>query len=311
MSNNNDTAWKEIIEKLTGDFLDYFMPDVSGDLDPAGGFTFLTDELQEIEPPGEEQNRYVDKLLKVRLRDKGEHWILIHVEIQGYKEKDFPKRMFRYFYRLMDKFDKDVTAIAIFTDAHKTFKPGRFDYSCYGTKLRYEYRTFKVLDVSEEKELERSKENPFSLVVLTALEMIKAGNDLTKRLEYKTALIRRMIFSGFEPEKIRAMFRFIDVAVSLPSEMNRKMLKTILNDKEIRNMQQEYVMGGVEKIFFDQGASKGKIEGKREGKLEGKIEGRLEVAKNMLAKKLPEKLIAEVSGLKKKDIDRLKKQLAG
>jgi predicted transposase YdaD len=306
-SNNNDAAWKEIIEKLTGDFLDYFMPDVSGDLDQAGGFTFLTDELQEIAPRGEEQNRYVDKLLKVRLRDKGEHWILIHVEIQGYKEKDFPKRMFRYFYRLMDKFDKDVTALAIFTDAHKTFKPGRYDYGCYGTKLRYEYRTFKVLDVSEEKELERSKENPFSLVVLTALEMIKAGNDLTKRLEYKTALTRRMVFSGFEPDKIRAMFRFIDVAVSLPPEMNRKMLANILNDKEIIKMQQEYVMGGVEKIIFDQGASKGKIEGERKGKLKGKIE----VAKNMLAKKLPEKLIAEVSGLKAKDIERLKKQLAG
>jgi hypothetical protein len=68
--NNSDSAWKEIIEKLTGDFLEYFMPDVAKDVDPAGGFTFLTDELQEIQPPGEEKNRYVDKLLKVRLKDK-------------------------------------------------------------------------------------------------------------------------------------------------------------------------------------------------------------------------------------------------
>jgi len=302
MGNESDTAWKEIIERLTGEFLDYFMPDVSKDIDPAGGFTFLTDELREISPPGEEKNRYVDKLIRVRFRNHREHWILIHVEVQGYQEKNFPERMFRYFYRLRDKFDKEVTALVIFTDARKSFKPNFYEYSFYGTTLRYEYRAFKVLDVSKERELDHEKMNPFSLVVLTALDIIKAGNSQPKKMKYKTALIRRTILSGYNAITIRALFHFIDMAVALPPEMNSNLWKRILRDKEIKKMKQDSVMGGLEKIFFDQGAST--------GKLEGKLEGKMEVAKNMLTKKLPEKLIAEVSGLKKKDIDRLKKELA-
>jgi hypothetical protein len=194
----------------------------------------------------------------------------------------------------MDKFDMEITALAIFTDERKSFKPSHYEYNFYETRLRYDYRIFKVLDVPEEKEWERWKENPFSLVILTALEMIKAGSDLSKKLEFKTRLIRKMILSGFPRDKQLALMQFIDVAVTLSPEMNQAMLEQITHDKEIETMEQKHVMGGLEKLIFDQGASKGKID----------------VVKNMLSKKLPEKLIAEVSGLKKRDIDRLKKQLA-
>jgi hypothetical protein len=38
--------------------------------------------------------------LKFYLKDGKEQWILIHLEVQGKKEEDFPKRMFTYGYRI-------------------------------------------------------------------------------------------------------------------------------------------------------------------------------------------------------------------
>ena len=39
-------------------------------------------------------------------------------------ETDFSRRMFVYFYRIYDKFKKDVLSLAVFSDPSKTYKPG-------------------------------------------------------------------------------------------------------------------------------------------------------------------------------------------
>jgi hypothetical protein len=41
----------------------------------------------------------MDKLVKVFLRDGSEKWLLIHIEIHGYRESDFPKRVYHCNYR--------------------------------------------------------------------------------------------------------------------------------------------------------------------------------------------------------------------
>lgn len=48
--------------------------------------------------------------------------------MQGYRDKDFAKRMFTYFYRILDKYGKPVTAIAIFTGSDKNFHPNSYEY---------------------------------------------------------------------------------------------------------------------------------------------------------------------------------------
>ena len=45
----------------------------------------------------------MDKLVKIFLRDGSERWMLLHVEVQGNKEKDFARRMFEYFIRIFSK----------------------------------------------------------------------------------------------------------------------------------------------------------------------------------------------------------------
>ncbi len=62
-----------------------------------------------------------------------------------------------------------------------------------------------------------------------------------------------------------------------------------------------------------QGKIEGKKEGKKEGKIEGKIQGRLQTInltiRKMLGLKLDDKIIQEVTGVKKKELEKIKKEL--
>jgi hypothetical protein len=73
------------------------------------GTESLDKELQEIQKEifdKENSEKVVsDKILKVKLKEKGSKILFIHVEVQSYSKGDkvFGERMFRYFYRIWDK----------------------------------------------------------------------------------------------------------------------------------------------------------------------------------------------------------------
>ena len=47
------------------------------------------------------------------LNDGSEEWLLIHVEVQGQREADFPRRMFVYAYRLYDRYAREIASLAM------------------------------------------------------------------------------------------------------------------------------------------------------------------------------------------------------
>ena len=86
-------------------------------------------------PAGKGRQKFVDKLVKVFTKDGQEQWILVHIEIQGYRDDRFAARMFTYFRRIYDRFEMPVTAFAIFTDGNHGFRPPAFSYEFRGTGL--------------------------------------------------------------------------------------------------------------------------------------------------------------------------------
>ncbi|MFD1362064.1 hypothetical protein [Lentibacillus salinarum] len=95
------------------------------------------------------------------LKNGDEKWILIQIEVQGTAEEDFGKRMFRYFYRIYDRFDRDVYALALITD-HEAEHANGFHYSFHGTKVDYTYNVYNFQDQNIAK-LEQSSNLPARL----------------------------------------------------------------------------------------------------------------------------------------------------
>jgi len=257
-----DELWKETIGGLFPQFLSFFAPDLAKDVLWHRGYELLDSELHQIASESEETTRYVDRLVKVWLRDGEERWILVHVEVQGYRDPEFPKRMFTYFYRLWDKFGRDIVSLVVFSDPLRAYKPGRFLWEFYGCRLEYRYRTYKVLDYNDQ-ELEKS-DNPFGLVVLAAKRSLEAGEDEARKYRFKRELLKMLLERGYDRDEVRHVFRFLDGMLKLDRE-KEKLLYEEFHREGVKAM--PYVTSW-ERIAMEKGMKKGMEKGMEKGSLE-------------------------------------------
>lgn len=221
---NSDIYWKGILEDLFADFLRFFYPNADELFDIKRGFEFLDKELEQLIPENDPKHpKFVDKLVKVFTREGKEEWILIHIEVQGYKGKqDFASRMFTYFYRIRDSYNNRVRSIAIFTDSNRRFHPTEYRYQEGDTSVVFKFTTYKIIE-QDLKVLEQS-ENPFAVVILT-VRLALQSEKLEKEDYFNLTLnlVRRLYRKGFERRKVIQLLRFIRLYVNFDEpEINSK-----------------------------------------------------------------------------------------
>ena len=258
---NKDSAWKEAIETYFPDFIKFFFPNIAKDIDFEKGYEFLNKELERIVQDAEIGKRLADVLVKVYLEDGSERWLLIHIEVQGYFEKEFAKRMFIYNYRIFDKYNKDVVSLAILADPLPHFRPDKYKVSYWGFKQEFKFPVVKILDYKEKwAELETSK-NPFAIIVMAHLKEMETKADIDNRLFWKITLVKSLYKKGYGKKDILLLYKFIDWLVSLPEGVSKKFHEEIIKYEEEKKM--PYITTA-EKI----GIEKGIQQGIRQGLLE-------------------------------------------
>jgi len=289
-----DTLWKEIIKDLFEDFITFFIPALAKEIDFSKQVTFLDKELFKLSSKAENPNRDADLLVKVFLKNGKEKIVLIHIEVQGYKDEKFPKRMFTYYYRILDMFEKEITAIAVLTDGDKNYKPDKYEREYNETKILYKYRTYKILDQIEKDLIENT--NPFALVVLAGLYTIKSSKTKIekKKLEFKVKLIRLLKENKYSKEKRRSLFIFIESIIRLSEKLGLQF------EKEAEKIFEEGE--NMSLTIEDTNLFQIKTEMAEE---RGIIVGKIETAKNMLKDGLGLELIAKYVGLKVAELKKL------
>lgn len=308
--NEADNAWKNILETYLKECFDFCLPELSQLIDWSKPYVSLDKELHAITKATKKGTRFVDKLFKVYLKNGIEKLILIHIEIQGDSDQEFTERMFVYRYRIFDKYKKEVVSLAILSDDQKDWRPESFRMGLPGSYLTSEFWIIKVLDFANQlQELEKSN-NPFASVLLVQLKALQNKSKPDKdRKKIKVALTKRLLKKGFDRENITNLFKFLDLLIGLPEELEIEYRDEIL---DLEEPHMEYITS-IERIGIkkglEQGRLEGKLEGKIEGKLEGKIEGKLEtelkIAKRLLAEQLDHSFIAKMTGLSLEKIEEL------
>jgi hypothetical protein len=241
MRRKNDILWKVVLEEVFDDLLRFLYEDADLVYNMDQGFQFLDKELAELcpDPEKDTDTRFADKLVKVFHRGCEEKWILLHVEVQGdtAKRQEFPARMFRYFYRILDRFQLPVSAVVIYTGVDGKKMPNQFEYAYRGTRLVYQYHSISILDFSNE-ELANS-ENPFALVVLAAKTALSERKIPERELlNRKVSIARKLLRRGFQSRKVRAILKFLENYVRLEgAEMNR------IFRERIQSQDKNHVMG--------------------------------------------------------------------
>lgn len=225
MRRKNDVLLKSAFEEAFPDLLPFFFQNTESLFDLTRGFQFMDKELHELFPELEKKggSRFADMLVKTYLQNGREEWILIHLEIQGEGTDDFASRMFQYWYRIYDRYEVDIVALAVFTGGKNQKRPDYFHKSFLGTEILYKYNAFHILDYSEEQLL--GMDNPFALIILAAqkallINKIPEIELAEQRLTIARALIKTRKYNN---EQIRRFLFFLKTFIYIENkEINSK-----------------------------------------------------------------------------------------
>jgi hypothetical protein len=204
--------WKGAIEDFADSFIKYFYPSFSHLIDWNKKIEFLDSELPRLSRGLRKGKRIADKLLRVFLKDGTEKWFLIHVEVQSQSDKDLQKRMFTMYYRIIDKYDVDVAALAIlaYNQAKET---SVFKESFWDTELTFKYKTYNLVKEVEKGYIDH--ENIFSLIVQSVYVDIKYGEDEEKKFEEKMKLLENFFGRKVNHEEYGEILNFITTFIRL------------------------------------------------------------------------------------------------
>ncbi|MBN3960000.1 cytosolic protein [Nostoc sp. NMS8] len=229
MTNTNpqteyDSPWKQILQLYFEDFMLFFFPQAHREIDWTRQPEFLDKELEQVVRDAELGKRLADKLVKIYRIGGEESWILIHLEIQSQSESDFSERMFTYNYRIYDRYKRSVASLAILGDEQVNWRPNRFGYELFGTKVEFQFPIVKLLDYQQrQSELEASR-NPLATVVMAHLAALQTLSDRLQRKQQKLSLVRRLYQQGFEREDVLNLLAFVDWVLTLPSDLEGEFL---------------------------------------------------------------------------------------
>jgi hypothetical protein len=255
-----DSPWKEMLDSYFPAFMTFFFPAAAAEINWSHGYESLDAELQQIVRDTALGTRLADKLLPVWRRDGSEQFVLTHVEIQGQRDLDFPKRMYVYNYRLFDRYDRPVVSLAVLTDASPTWRPMRYEYSLWGCRASLVSPVVKVRAYRERwAELEAS-DHPCAMVVMAHLHSQATRRRPRQRLEGKLQLVRRLYERGYARDDVLELFRFLDWVLTSPPALEVRFQTAVI---ELEMERQMPYITSLERMSLEKGRQEGRQEGER------------------------------------------------
>ena len=227
-----DKPWKIALENFFPEFMHFFFPDAARQIDWDRGHEFLDKELQKVVREAESGGAHVDKLVKVVLNSGEEEWVCIHVEVQAQPEESFPGRMFRYNYRIYDRYQRSVASLAILADEDPEWRPGSFGYGLFGCQVEMSFPTVKLLEYNDWIEGLLESDNPFALVTAAHLLTQQTRGDSSSRFDAKWELTKMLYRRGWTQERIVQLFRVIDWLLYLPKPLEDKLMTNRIEHEE-------------------------------------------------------------------------------
>ncbi|MBY6934804.1 hypothetical protein FDB44_16450 [Clostridium botulinum] len=300
-----DAAWKTILEAFEVEVVEVLFPEIFNEINWKLGTESLDLELQEIQreifDKDSAEKIISDKIIKVRLKDNNSKILFIHVEVQSYSsdEDAFGERMFRYFYRIWDRFryknkDKsEVIAAAIYTYKGERGKDTRYVYRVPKIAEEILIYNFRTIDVEKINLENIDDNNPLKLVFKMAKTLLETKTTDEDIYNAKIQLVEELVSYDKvkNEEQIKALADFLEYLF-------------LIEDKEFEQKFKEYKRkkGGVASMTVDQIRQKYY---EQKGEEKGLKEGKIQVAKNLLDV-LDDETIALKTGLDIEEVIKLR-----
>jgi hypothetical protein len=249
MSVDHDQIFKRLIEAYFREFMELFCPAEARLIDFSRveflGKEYFTDVERGL-------RRRLDMVVKVGLTAGGEKFVLVHVEFEASrKERDFPRRMFKYFCQLFLRYDTEIVPIAVFTDdaTWKTPVPDNFELSLPGTTfVRFDYHLIKLKNLDYRQFLESKNPLAFGL-------MAKMGYNRQERVRLKADFLRLILASPVDPARASLLVEFVEAYLPLVEHEQTEFQLIVANEPEYAKVEQMITV--YEKKGIEKGIKKG------------------------------------------------------
>jgi predicted transposase YdaD len=265
-----DSPWKDILESYFQSALELCFPQIARQINWSKGVQLLSKEFQKIVRRSELGRRSVDVLAQVWSVAGQEQWVLLHVEVQAQRDPDFPRRMFDYYSRICQRYNRPVASLAILVDSHPDWKPSSHEQSLWGCKARFEFPVFKLLELANAEAHLLENPNPFAVVVLAQIKALQTSDAVRQRKIWKVTLSKLGHERGYSRRAILDLFAFIDWVMVLPDELELEFDSEIAAFEQDRSM--KYITS-IERKGRAEGLAEGRAEGLAEGQAKGLAEG--------------------------------------
>ena len=222
-----DGNWKESIVEFFPDFVQFFLPQLYPDIDFSVPPEYLDKEFMEIVEFFGLEKRVADKLVKVRLKNGLQRYILIHIEIQSYFERLFAKRMFLMNAYTIGRFEEGIVALVIYTNSKTPRNFNKFEREDYGTRMSFWFNAYKVMAQKEEHLL--ASDNIFALYTLANqyTNRTRGEDKQAERLALKEKLFALALERHINLEKIGRLLIFVDNIMKLPLDLDLMLFKNL------------------------------------------------------------------------------------
>ena len=227
--------------------------------------------------------------------------VIVHLEFQTKTDDTMAYRMANYYLRLYGKYPiKDIHQTVIYL---RETKSSLVHQSSFNTKkLNHEFNVIRLWE--QPTEIFQQYQGLLPLAVLT-----KTG-DRTETLREVAQLI-----NNIDDRKVKSNVAAATAIISglaLDHEVIQRLLRSEIMEESV--VYQEILREGLAKGKAEglakgkaEGLAKGKAEGLAKGKADGKVEATNQIAINMLRSNMSQDLVAQLTGLTLKQIQKLQK----
>lgn len=301
MSIDHDQVFKTLIEAFFAEFMLLFCPHEAAAID-FSQVEFLRKEYFTDTQRG--KRRAMDLVVKVRLKTGSEKFVLIHIEFESKRpNRNFARRMYRYYCQLFLRYDTEVVPIAVFTDVAKWKTPvaNTFELSVAGKNfVRFEYHMFKLSSMNYRSFI--ASQNPLAYAL-----MAKMDYNRQEQVRMKADFLRLILGSPVDPARKSLLVEFVETYVPLVGDelaAFEHLIHTEQQYEEVEQMVTVYEQRGI-----DQGIEQGIERGIEQGVEIGVEQGKRTLLLQLLRKKfgvLPPELETAINVIELPDqLDRM------
>jgi predicted transposase/invertase (TIGR01784 family) len=292
---NHDQLFKELLSTFFQQFLEEFFPQIAQELD----FTHFSENnfLQQEYFPDLKASKLhrIDILAKVQLKGKkDEDYVIVIVEAQRSKRREFLARIFRYFALIHIKTGKMVLPVVIYTDDAKwelTEDWHSYKLNFAGKQiLNFNFFALKLKNLKVKDYLK--SHNPATLALASTMDL--EDNDL---VEIKLTLLRGLTNSVKNAAEMMKTFQFIDQYLWENDLALQNELDKIYNTKNQINTNEDDQMGRLMEAIEARGEARGIAKGEARGEERGERQAYLKSAEEMMALGLGEDLTLKITGI--------------